>query len=296
MLQGVEGDGKSFFAELLRAVMGVSNVTMLNAHILHSDFTDWAEGQCVACLEEVRLINDKNKYESLNRIKPFITNNVVEIHPKGHKVFNCVNTTSYLLFTNFKDALPLDDNSRRYLVLFSQWQRRDMILAFKRDNPTYYRKLYRTLIESAGALRQWLLSVEQSKGFDPQGDAPDTTERQIMIRKAKPEFIQVLDDIIAEDDKVCASRDLLDVTDLSDVMIGRGSDWPSPKTMTAMLDREGYEDLGRARIGESGEQHRFWSRNADSFRSVGLNGPYTDTEKIRSYVKRRKEIIDDGEL
>src|SRR5690606_42095692 len=58
------------------------------------------------------------------------------------------NTTNYLLFTNYKDALPLDDTDRRYLILFSQWQRPEDIRAFKNENSDYYTKLYETLIDS----------------------------------------------------------------------------------------------------------------------------------------------------
>ncbi len=103
--------------------MGVSNVTMLNAHsVVNSDFTDWAYGQCLCCVEEVRITGTKgrDKWQAINKIKPFITNNIIEIHPKGKPVANVTNTSSYMLFSNYKDALPLDDNSRRYLVLFSK--------------------------------------------------------------------------------------------------------------------------------------------------------------------------------
>lgn len=294
LLQGVEGDGKTFFAELMRATMGVSNVTMLNAHILNSDFTDWAAGQCVACIEEVRIVGErgKDKYAAVNRIKPFITNHIIEVHPKGAKIFNCVNTTSYMLFSNYKDALPLNDNSRRYLVLFSKWQRKGQIDLFKENNPTYYTKLYAAIQESPGALREWLLAHEQEEGFNPMGDAPETKAKKIMVRKAKPEFIQVLEDIIAEDEWLCASDDLVNTTDLSDILATRGVDMPSAKTLTEMLDREGYEFLGRVRI-SSEERGAIYSRNADLFRSEGTSGPFTDTTKIRNYLKKRKEQLDD---
>ena len=107
---------------------------------------------------------------------------MIEIHPKGKDAFNVINTTSYLLFSNFRDALPLDENSRRYLVLFSRWQHKKAIEAFKREHPNYYVRLYETLSESAGALRQWLLDHQPSDDFNPLGDAPDTAARTTMIR------------------------------------------------------------------------------------------------------------------
>jgi hypothetical protein len=292
LLQGVQGDGKTFFAEMLRAVMGVSNVTMLNAHILHSNFTDWAQGQCVDCVEEVRLINELNKFEVLNRIKPFITNNIIEIHPKGKPIINVKNTTSYLLFTNYRDALPLDDNERRFLILFSQWQTREAILRFEAENPGYYEDLYSTIVDSPGALRQWLLNHEQDATFNPFGKAPDTSARQFMVRKAKPQFINQLDDLIEEDSAACASPELLDVTSLSDILISRSMDVPAPKTLASMLERDNWQQLpDKVRIGD--RMHVIWSKQPEAFT---FNGK-TDTAKVREHLAAREaRIVEEEEL
>jgi hypothetical protein len=299
LLQGVEGDGKSFFAEFLRAVMGVSNVRMSNADtIITSPFTDWVYGHCVCCVEEVRFASNRgvDKWQAINKIKPFITNNVIEVHPKGKPTFDAINTVSYLLFSNFKDALPIDENSRRFLVLFSQWQRKDDIRAFKEANPKYYVRLYRALVESAGALRQWMLDHECSHDFDPLGDAPDTKARTTMIRKSKPEFTQVLDDIIAEDREVCASRDLLDLSELSDVMMATGVEWPGPKALGSMLERDGYENLGKVRLSPDAV-HRFYSKNPSKFTSWGdAGGEMVDPTKVRAYLKARQAALDDDAL
>lgn len=294
LLQGVQGDGKTFWAELLRAVMGVSNVTMLNAKILHSDFTDWAAGQCVACVEEVRLINEINKYEVLNRIKPFTTNNIIEIHPKGKAIINVKNTTSYLLFSNYKDALPIDDNDRRFMIFFSRWQARQALTEFKQEHPDYYIKLYETIGQSAGALRAWLLGHQQSEDFNPLGDAPDTPARQTMIRKAMPAFIQQIDDMIVDNKEVCVSAELLDVTTLTDVMQSRQLDVPPPKTMSSMLERHGYEMLGRFKVED--RLHTFWSKSPDHFRTVSANGSaYVDSTKLREFLTGRKAQLEDDD-
>jgi len=288
LLQGVQGDGKTFFAEMLRAVMGVSNVTMLNAQILHNDFTDWCAGQCVACVEEVRLINDKNKYEVINRIKPYITNTVIEVHPKGKAVYNCINTTNYLLFTNYKDALPLDDTDRRYLILFSRWQKRDDIKAFKAENRDYYAKLYETISECAPALRAWLLDHEQSDAFDPMGDAPETEARRQMIARSKPEFIQVLDEIIRENDVPGVSWELIELGSLMEAVAARGAAIPPGKTLNFMLERDGYEALGRMRITGS-DKARVYVRDPQMFEYVGSQGEVDYKIKVRDWLRKRQE-------
>ena len=53
----------------------------------------------------------------MNRIKPLISNDTIEIHPKNINPFNAPNTTAYIASTNFPNALPLNDNDRRYFVL-----------------------------------------------------------------------------------------------------------------------------------------------------------------------------------
>ncbi len=293
LLQGVEGDGKSFFAEMMRAVMGASNVTMLNAHIFESNFTDWSVGQCLACVEEVRIVKALNKYEVINRIKPNITNNILEVHPKGKPIFNAKNTTSYLLFSNFKDALPLDDDGRRWLVLFSQWQRRAQIAAFKEANPDYYEKLYGAIDDSAGAIRQWLLNHETSDEFNPKGDAPTTAARAFMIKQSKSEFIQTLDEIIKENDSLFADHNLIDVTNLPEAFAARGVEWPHAKSMGAQLMRDGYEELGQIRL-EEGVRARFWTKTPELFRVADKsNSWHIDNSKIRAYRKKRAAELDD---
>lgn len=284
LLQGVEGDGKSFFGFLLRAVMGISNVQMLNAHILESPFTDWVVGQCVTCIEEVRLIKNQNKYELLNRIKPFITNNVIEVHPKGKPTYDAINTTSYLLFSNYRDALPIDDDGRRYCVLFSQWQRKDRLQAFLNDNPDYYEELYRTIETSAPALRQWLLEHEQLPSFKPFGNAPDTDARKFMIRQAQPEFIQNLNDIISEGDEALISNDLLDAVRLEEVMMMRSMDVPGNKAIGAMLSRNRFETLGKVRVGDM--TRTYYSREPENFqyRAESTGEIVIDTVKVRKFV------------
>ena len=276
---------------MMREVMGISNATTLNAHIFESDFTDWTVGQCLACVEEVRIVKAHNKYEVINRIKPNITNDIIEVHPKGKPIFNAKNTTSYLLFSNHKDALPLDDDGRRYLVLFSRWQQKFTLRQFKIDHPSYYRDLYATFAESAGAIRHWLLNHEQSNEFEPKGYAPQTSARNFMVKQSKPEFIQDLEAIIEEDETVCASDDLVDVTALHQVFMDRGFDWPSAKAMGPMFSRYKWDEVGQVRL-ENGIRGRFWTRHPAIFRSQIDDEWAFDLDPIRDYRRNRIKKIE----
>lgn len=292
VLQGVEGDGKSFIGEKMRRVMGLSNVRMVNAHIFHSDFTDWSVGQCLICVEEIRLVGEK-KYETLNKIKPNIANHILEVHPKGKAPYNAKNTTSYLMFSNFKDALPIDDDARRFAILYSVWQSRVKLAAFKDENPDYYVNLYNAIEESPGIIREWLLNHEQSEDFNALGDAPMTAARQFMIRQAKSEFIVALEDHIAENKSFHADEKLVDLTATVMELREVGIEIPAPKSLGTMMMRAGYEELGQVKLG-GGIRSTFYSKSPELFRHAVAQGEFTtDVMKIKKHVSARKADLDE---
>lgn len=284
LLQGTEGDGKSFFAQLMRSVMGASNVRMLNAQSLETSFTDWTVGQCLTCIEEVRLINPNNKYEVLNKIKPYITNEIIEVHPKGGAQYNARNTTSYLMFSNFRDALPLGENGRRYCVLFSRFQTKSQLAAFVAENEDYYEELYAAIANCAPAIRKWLLNREQHENFRPFGDAPDTEARKFMIREAQPEMIQALDDAIREGVSPLISEDLLDMDIYKQEMQSRGIEVFKGKGLSAALQRHDYEFLGRVKV--LGEMRNVYSKIPENWRYIGAGEQvHVNFDKIRKYIE-----------
>lgn len=262
LLQGVEGDGKSFWATLLRAVMGFSNVRVVNGSMLEERFTDWAEGQSLVCIEEIRMIGH-NRYDALNRVKPFITNDVIEVHPKGWKSREIHNTSNYMMFTNYRDALPLDDNSRRYCVLFSRWQRKADLEAFVREKPSYYVNLYRAIEQSAGALRGWLLAHEPSEHFQPRGNAPITEATRAMAEKSRPLFLTFLDELVEDGQHDDINAEVINITKAAELFrleVGK-EDMPAARRMSTMLEASGYVALPRIRLAGSDEKVRFYTRS-----------------------------------
>lgn len=292
LLQGVQGDGKSFFAFLLSAVMGAPNVRMGNAHILEGSFTGWAEGQCVMAIEEIRLIGH-NRYDVLNRVKPFITNSVVEIHPKGRNPYNVENTTNYLLFTNYRDAMPLSENERRFLVLFSQWQSADELRKFMEENPDYYHELYGALDESAAAIRYWLLQHELSDDFNPRGNAPVTGAFKYMVKASQPDEIKLVEELIESCEYPDICHDLLNITMLQGIAMNSEVDMPNAKALERALGMAGYWPLGRVRIGD--ERFRYYSMNPSLFQSMIGGEMTTDVAKIRKWLKDKTPKPDDDD-
>lgn len=279
LLQGTEEDGKTFFAMLLGAVLGSTNVRMVGPKTVQTDFNGWAEGQQVVFIEEIRL-HGHNRYDVLNQVKPLITNDVIEIHRKGVDPYNIPNMASYLLATNFRDALPLNENDSRYFVLFSRFQTKAALKAFKAEHPHYYSDLYSALADSAGALRGWLLEHEIGPEVRSGGRAPDSRAKEYMAMMAKPEEQQAIEEILNSSMRFDVSRTLLSATDLTELIynLDAGIETPKTQTINKMLSEMGFTFLGRVKI--DGRRRRYWSQKPELF----LRDGKADTNAIRDWL------------
>ena len=197
VLQGVQGDGKSFLAEMMKHVLGASNCRTVTVESLDEKFTPWAEGSCMVFIEELKLDNYK-KYETLNKLKPYIANPTVSVRRMQKDVYEAINTTNYFALTNFKDALPIDDNDRRYCVLFSQWQSSEKLMAWLAHNPDYYSNLYDDMRENAGEILDYLLCHKIPDSFLSLNRAPNTDAKKQMISIAKSDDWLLVEDALEE--------------------------------------------------------------------------------------------------
>lgn len=81
--------------------------------------------------EEVKF-HGHNRYDVVNKLKPYIANNRVEKHGKGKDPGNILNVTNYLMLTNHEDAIPIEEGDRRYFVRCSRrsasWMQLDAAL------------------------------------------------------------------------------------------------------------------------------------------------------------------------
>lgn len=184
LFKGIPGDGKSTIGTLLKAVMGEPNVKNISPEALASDFTSWGEGAAVGLFEEVRIVGE-NRYNIFNSIKPYITNDSVPILRKGKDEYEIVNVTNYMGFTNYSDALPLDDNDRRWLIVFLPFASTEELAAAVSASFTsldaYFKHLNAVIRFYRTELRRWFLDYAIPGTFNPDGNAPMTVEKQSMI-------------------------------------------------------------------------------------------------------------------
>ncbi|UNY40256.1 DNA primase-polymerase [Paracoccus phage vB_PmaP_KLEP18-1] len=163
---GVPGDGKTTLAKVGQMAMGVTNVQVASPEAVNSDFTDWAYGAAVRVLEEIR-VSGQSRAHVMDKLKPFITNEIVDVVGKGQKSRNIINVTNYFALSNHIDALAIDENDRRWGV----WKTRFTSAQHMRADTgkEYWRKLHDAINNHAGVIRGWLMARDLSKfdRFDP---------------------------------------------------------------------------------------------------------------------------------
>lgn len=267
LIKGIPGDGKSLIGDIMRSVMGLSNVRAIAPVLLGTNFTDWAHGACVGVLEELK-VTGHNRYEIENALKPFITNRYVDIHPKGGKPYNVINTMNYAAFTNYPDALPLNDTDRRWFVIFSPFLSRADLLKALGDVDAYFDSLFAAIEEHREELRKWLIDHRISETFKPNGVAPMTAEKGSMIALGvSPEEDAVATAI--QTGAVGIGQSVVLVSRLKEVINqGQGDLLMNEKEIAVILTRNGWLKAPK-QIKWKGEPIRPWVRGldpTDSFR------------------------------
>jgi hypothetical protein len=210
LIKGVGGDGKSIIGELLFCTMGDANVKMTTPATLSNSggFTDWAVGASVNVIEEIRL-EGKEKRKLYNAMKVFIGDTRIELNSKGARsgIFGGLNITflvnvmNHLALTNYGDALPMDNDDRRYCIIFTPWENAAACAAIKGlpavagSLPSYFKRLGDSMRREPGAWAAWLRSIDLSS-FDPDSRAPESDEREAMMSSSSDYIEQTVQDCI----------------------------------------------------------------------------------------------------
>lgn len=250
-IHGVPGDGKSFFSELIAVAMGAQNVRSLNGSTLESNFTDWAVGYAVVAIEEMKQ-HGHNRYDIMNRVKPFITNTAVEIHPKGKPSYTAPNVSNYIIFSNYLDGAPVDEGDRRYMFVSSQLT---TDAAKSLTEGGYFKRLFDAVNGHAGAIRAWLLGLHMHPEFDPNGRAPDTAVKNTVIEMSKSELEIAAEELI-ERGAPGVGRLVVSSAHFTRALQGADAEAPAGWRVNGLLTRLGYRFAFRKKW--RGEACRIW--------------------------------------
>lgn len=262
LIQGTEGDGKTFFGELLKTVLGDNNVRIEPGESFQERFNHYLEGVLVVFVEEIRL-HGRHRYEALNRLKPWITNERISVRAMHRGSYEIINTASLIAASNHKDAIPAGENDTRYYPMFSRWQTKGSLDAFNAANPDYYQKLYASLLR-AGALRKWLLERQLSPDFRPFGRAPESPYRVEMLALNETDLTRAFRESISESTRPDFTEGLLDSALLDETLEARGVEAPRDRARNIFLSEHGFSQFPK-KISILGKTRNYWSKQPEHF-------------------------------
>jgi hypothetical protein len=279
LIQGVQGNGKSFLGQVMRHVLGSHNVRMMMSDTLHETFTGWLRNTQFIVVEELMA---RGRMELMNKLKPLITEPWVQIREMYKPPYEQANRFNFLFLTNHLDPIVIDDTDRRYCVLYSPAPPHP-------DGPDYYRPLFEwaSRQEGASALLDWMMHRDLSR-FQAQGHAPMTAAKRELIERSLPALDYWIKQTI-ESGEWPFSVDLVSSSDLAEVLPQFGLRG-TPKDVGAAFARLKCNDLSYRRVGPNcdnsgrAEQKRLWAvRNYDKYKDL-------TTEQLRQVWLRQTDL------
>lgn len=176
LIQGAQGIGKTMITLMVAPALGVTNVVDVANSVLQKPYNDWMAGKTLVVIEELMM---PGRLEIYNKLKPWITNDMVQIEEKNVPAYTTRNVSNFFCFTNHRNAIVLEDDDRRFFVVFSP--------AIKKP-PSYYVGLMSWVEGGGDAIIYHYLLNRQIEHFNPSAPPPMTDAKMEMTRLGKPEL------------------------------------------------------------------------------------------------------------
>ena len=254
LIQSVEGAGKTFLAEVMKAVLGTEHVKTISGEAIKKGWNEWSFGAQLIVLEEVRVAGT-NRKEVMNCLKPLITNDDISINQRNRDTREAANISNYMLFSNHHDALALTPGDRRYFVVKSPLQHKAQVQALGEN---YFPPLFGMLRDMPGALRCFLDNWEISPDFRPDGHAPRTRYVQEVINDSSSDLASSVRRLMLEGDYPLLQYDIVSAKTILDVLQLEEGIKATPQQVAHVLREEGFRQITRHLFGT--ERHYIWAR------------------------------------
>lgn len=281
LIQGAEGCGKTFLAEVMRLVLGKEHVMAIDVESIKRGWSEWSTGRQLIVIEEIRVVG-QNRHEIMNVLKPLITNPRITINQRNTDTREVDNRTNYMAFTNHNDALPVTSESRRWFVIKSRMQTKEHVLQLGKN---YFKELFAMIEDNAAGLRWFFENWSISDEFPADGHAPETPYLRQLVQDTANELTATVRRVIKEADHPLVQLDLISSKVLLDLLHTQESlNRVSSNQLAAVLREEHYNQHGRHMV--DNERHYLWTR-------TGLIGPHEDPVAIANErMKKGIRLVD----
>lgn len=279
-IQSIQGTGKTFLGDLITELLGLANVNVVSPTQVASQFNGWANGACVNVLQELRIVGH-NRYDVVNALKPLMTDKVIMVNPKGVQQYQTINTTNYIATTNFKDAIPLDDDDRRWWIIFMPIEHKDDFFKLTGQiHSEYFTKLFAAIEDYADEIKLWFQKIDLTE-FKKIKEAPMTVHKMSMIATEKTGLTGLVEmKRVIEEGSKFFNTECISSSDLFNHMLISDTDFnASARDKNIILKRLGYTLLpNRVKIG--GTPKQIWTKRPMTNKEVRKSLKLSGTKRI----------------
>lgn len=290
VLQGTEGNGTSWLAKFLTYAIGEKFCHKPKPDDITNKFNAWMMGKLFIEVQEIMF---EGRYEMIENIKDWITDDRIEGHAKGANQFMIDNRANWFLATNHKNALPITQGSRRFAMLFTAQQSKADLVRERWVDTDYFPKLWDWTRN--GGLRyvaHWLRTAAiPNESLNPAGAgmarAPQTSSTAEAISASMGNAEQYLAEAVAQGER--GFRNGWISSHMAEVLLTVKRVSCTPQRLAKILDNLGYQKVERAAamiIDEDGKRPVLYVRTdlnqqglstADYMRAQGYAGVPTAT-------------------
>jgi hypothetical protein len=224
LLQGEEGNGKTFFTHCLEQAVGEKYTHYPQAQDLDNKFNAWQLNKILIAVEDIYVPGHKANIVEV--LKPMITGDRQPIQGKGSDQITSRICANFMFNSNHRGALGQAVKGRRYCVFFTAQQSVEDIERAGMDG-VYFKGLY-DWAHAGGfaAVTYFLRNYKIDPEFDPAGTcirAPHTSTYTEVIQEAQGVIEQEILAAIIEERP------------------GFASPWISSQAVDKLLQSQGYD-------------------------------------------------------
>jgi hypothetical protein len=255
--------GKGTVFTIVQEALGADNCTVVTPTEAIDKAKGFLENQLVL-IDEIKLDGDyKKKVSTLNVMKPLMTNEFHRIRQLFKNWKDCYSTCSFMLFTNHKDALALDEIEARYTCIDVDKTREEM-------GGNEFFDLFWTaegkLIEGVAAAIKWFLTNREiSSNFNPKSISLKTKFLKTMAKEGGHPMLKDIEPLFKERatpffETVISIQEAFSILKKTHNIQGRINDFAEA------LKKLGCERVGEVKHKRTGKHPTYWIlRNHDFF-------------------------------
>jgi len=185
VLQGVQGNGKTFISRAMEHAIGEKYTHIPNSSEIGGKFNAWMYCKELILVEDLNVRSHRD--DTMEALKPMITSKRLEIEKKGQDKFTREVCANFILNTNHKDGVIKAETDRRFAVFYTAQQTLDDL---NRDGMgaggRFFTDLYGWAEKHDGysIINHYLQTFEIPSEFNPATDcqrAPVTSSTPLVL-------------------------------------------------------------------------------------------------------------------